>query len=153
MTIITRLASRAEYSSNIILKRTDFSPESLRSALAGQDAVVSCIARSESTTELKIIDAAIDVGIKRFIPSEFGADLGNDVPPEYKALMKGKNYVLTYLKKRAAADKNFTWTAIVPGPFFDYVSMLHVGSVVFLLLTCFSVPVCHPVHLIRHPKA
>jgi hypothetical protein len=126
VTVVTRPASQAEYSSNVIVRRIELTSESLQSVLAGQDAVVSCIARSESATELRIIDAAIAVGVKRFIPSEFGADLGNDVPPQYKALMKGKEGVLSYLKERSAANKDFTWTAIVPGPFFDYVNIRNV---------------------------
>jgi hypothetical protein len=102
--------------------KTNFSPESLRSVLTGQDAVVSCIARIESETELKIIAGAESVGVQRFLPSEYGADMHGDAIPEYTIMLEGKEMVLRYLKERAEANNKFTWTAMVPGPFFDFVS-------------------------------
>jgi hypothetical protein len=105
----------------VIGKTSDYSPDSLHDILTGQDAVVSCIARTESATELKIVEAAEAAGVQRFLPSEYGADL-HDAIPEYTMMLAGKLRVLEHLKQRAAANKNFTWTTILPGPFFDYVS-------------------------------
>jgi hypothetical protein len=69
------IASTAKYSNTVTVIETSFSPESLRSVLTGQGAVVSCIARIESETELKIIAAAESVGVQRFLPSQYGADM------------------------------------------------------------------------------
>lgn len=51
---------------------------SLRRALAGQDALVCALSRTCVTLQMALIDAAVAVGVKRFVPSEFGANLQNE---------------------------------------------------------------------------
>lgn len=63
-----------------------------------------------------IIDAAINAGVKRFIPSEFGADtLGK---AGELAIFQGKSEIRKYLEKKAAEGK-ITWTGIANGPALD----------------------------------
>ena len=50
-------------------------PESLESALKNHIAVVSSVSRSAVDSQFALIDTAIAVGVHRFIPSEFGANL------------------------------------------------------------------------------
>jgi hypothetical protein len=49
----------------------------LKSALVGQDAVVSTVGYSGLQSQLTLIDAAAAAGVKRIIPSDFGANLDN----------------------------------------------------------------------------
>jgi hypothetical protein len=54
---------------------TDYeSITSISKGLEGIDAVVCAIGSAAIPLQIKIIDAAITIGVKRFIPSEFGAD-------------------------------------------------------------------------------
>ncbi|RSL45181.1 hypothetical protein CEP51_016125 [Fusarium floridanum] len=77
------LASRGrkpiDYPSGARVALVDYeSPESLRDALRGVDAVVSALGKKTGLEcQLKLIDAVVAAGVKRFIPSEFGADLQN----------------------------------------------------------------------------
>ncbi|KAL6352141.1 hypothetical protein LRP88_14584 [Fusarium phalaenopsidis] len=53
---------------------TDYSDvDSLAKVLSGQDAVVSTVAAEAALGQKLIIDAAIQAGVKRFIPSDFGS--------------------------------------------------------------------------------
>lgn len=52
--------------------------ESLKTALQGHDALVCTFNRSAVPYQIALIDAAIEVGVKRIIPSEFGANLSNE---------------------------------------------------------------------------
>lgn len=125
VTAVSRPGSAAIYPRGVIVKETNYAPASLRGILIDQDAVVSCIARTESETELRIIDAAEAVGVQRFLPSEYGAGMHGMAIPEYTMMLEGKEKVLKYLKQQARINKRFTWTAMVPGPFFDYVGIVH----------------------------
>ncbi|ROW07568.1 hypothetical protein VPNG_06842 [Cytospora leucostoma] len=51
--------------------------DQLEQAFAGQDAVVMATNFQLYGQEVKFIDAAIDSGVKRFIPSEFGSNTNN----------------------------------------------------------------------------
>ncbi|KAL4898867.1 hypothetical protein BDW74DRAFT_189869 [Aspergillus multicolor] len=55
------------------LAKVDYtSLESLKSALSGHDIIISTVAYSAMNIQKPIIDAAIAVGVKRFIPAEYG---------------------------------------------------------------------------------
>lgn len=75
ITVLTRSAgSEVEASGPTIRVRTvDYSSrDSILASLKGIDAVVSAIATQSVETQMGIIDAAVDAGVKFFIPSEFG---------------------------------------------------------------------------------
>ncbi|KAF2628025.1 isoflavone reductase family protein [Macroventuria anomochaeta] len=55
-------------------RKSDFSPASLKSAITGQDLVISTTAGGDSDQQIRIIDAAIAAGARRFMPHEFGHD-------------------------------------------------------------------------------
>lgn len=64
-----------------------------------------------------MIDAAVDAGIKRFIPSDYGSVAEN---PEATALDPRKGdceNVVEYL--RSKESYGLTWTAVITGLFFD----------------------------------
>lgn len=120
VSILVRQSSKSDFPSNIKVHRIgDNYPEAeLLKALEGQDAVVSTIATAQLSRQREIIDAAIKVGVKRFIPSEFGSDTLNEkamsLLPQY---FKGKKDTVDYLKTKE--KEGLTWSAFVTGPFFE----------------------------------
>ena len=73
-TVLTRSAQATQGAlpAGVQIREVDYdSDESLKKALQSQDAVVSTVAMSAITNQKRMIDAAIDVGVKFFIPAEF----------------------------------------------------------------------------------
>lgn len=93
--------------------------ESLTNALKGQDAVVSVLGSAAIATQLRLVEAAAKAHVKRFIPSEFGA---NTLVEKTAALpvFKHKIAVQDALKKEAASSGGLTYTIIPTGPFLDW---------------------------------
>lgn len=96
--------------------KTDYTHGSLVKALKGQDAVVSAIAGAALLEQIKIVDAAIEAGVKRFIPSEYGTDTDNKHSHTRVPLFVLKYQVAEHLKKNQ--DK-IEWTVFATGPFID----------------------------------
>ena len=96
--------------------------ESLTTALRGQEAVVSTLASAAIATQLRLIEAAADAHVKRFIPSEFGS---NTINEKTRALpvFKDKVAVQDALKEKAASS-GMSYTVICTGPFFDWGMMV-----------------------------
>lgn len=83
--------------------------KNLISALQGIDAVVSALAPLSLNVQKSLIDAALAAGVKRFIPSEFGADmtkpLNRQVPP-----LLGKLQTADNLKSMVLLNPGLTYT-------------------------------------------
>lgn len=86
-------------------------------AFKGQDAVVQ-IYFSGAPQSKVLIDAAIKAGVKRFIPSEFGIDKGDDEVVKMVPFLAFKQEVSDYLISKE--DTGLTWTGIITGGFFDW---------------------------------
>ena len=86
-------------------------------AFTGQDAVVQ-IYFSGAPQSKALIDAAIKAGVKRFIPSEFGIDKGDDQVVKLVPFLAFKQDVLDYLISKE--ETGLTWTGIITGGFFDW---------------------------------
>lgn len=104
--------------------KTDYTPPSLLRAFQGQDAVVCTVGPMGILEQIKMIDAAAAVGVKRFIPSEFGADRNKEVHPDFERLQHGKITVLGYLIEKCKGNNNLTWTCVASGPFLDWVRIV-----------------------------
>lgn len=77
--VLKRAGSASEFPAGTDVVEVDYSSlESLKSALQGQDAVISTLTTLAIDAQLTFIEAAIAAGVQRFIPSEFGSNL--DVP-------------------------------------------------------------------------
>lgn len=63
------------------------------------------------------IDAAIEAGVKRFVPSEFGSDVDNKNMSEVD-FMDSKAEIRKYLREKAKKGE-IEYTFFQPGPFFD----------------------------------
>jgi uncharacterized protein YbjT (DUF2867 family) len=124
VTALTR-GSSAPFSSPVQVHKVDYeSASSLAEVFKGQDAVVSPIATGGLGIQKKIIDAAVQAGVKRFIPSEFGIDTRNAEGGLGK-ILSAKQETREYLDKVSKENPGFTWTGISTSLFFDWVSILH----------------------------
>lgn len=121
VTGLTRDSSKAVLPQGVRHIKTDYSRESLLSALSGQDAVISTVSRVVPGDALAfqktIIDVAIAAGVKVFIPSEYGIDTSDPAAATYIPFLEDKIESLNFLKTQQ--DK-ISWTAIVTGAMFDW---------------------------------
>jgi hypothetical protein len=75
----------------------DYPPDQLVAAFRGHDALVSALPGRPYTVHLRMIDAAVQAGVKRSIPSEYGDNTCNtaaDLVPLYA----DKTKVVAYIK-------------------------------------------------------
>lgn len=91
-------------------------PSSLQHALKGHYAVVSALPMTSSAAELALIDAALAVGVQRFVPSNFGGDMTNEQANSLPCFV-GKVQVLERL--RAVQDR-LEWISMGTGPYLDW---------------------------------
>lgn len=111
----------ARFSSMVQVKTSDYSHSSLVKILSGKDAVVSAVGPLGTKGQIAVIDAAIEAGVKRFIPSEYGYDTPNHPNkfiPEIAFAMKEKKDVFDYL---VAKQDKISWTGLGTGAFLDWV--------------------------------
>lgn len=88
------------------------SPNSLVTALKGQDAVVSALGSQPGTAQAQkaLAQASADSGVKRFIPSDFGSNLDN---PEVRKLAVFKDKIELHDDlSRLAKETKLTWTSV-----------------------------------------
>lgn len=120
VTVLRRGSSSATYPSEFKVVDVDYdSLDSLTAAFAGQDAVVSAINPvTPIETQKKFIDAAIAAGVKRFVPSEYGCDLNNELN-QVLPVFAPKVAIQKYLKEKAESSP-LTYTFAYSGPFLDW---------------------------------
>lgn len=118
ITVLTRESSTHNFPSGVAVKKVDYTDlESLSTALKGQDALISTVALKAVPSQRLLIDAAVKAGVKRVIPSEFGADLKN---AKSRALpcFAGKVEIEKYLDELAVRGL-MSYTLLFTGPFID----------------------------------
>ena len=118
VSVLTRESSSSTFPSHIPVHRVGdaYPHEELVTAFTGQHAVVSTIAARATPVQKNFVDAAVQAGVKCFIPSEFGHDTRKqcDIFPQ---LAQPKVDVVNYLKTKEV--QGLSWTAIINGPFVD----------------------------------
>ncbi|CZT09711.1 related to NmrA-like family protein [Rhynchosporium agropyri] len=119
LSVLSRESSKSTFPSNVKVYKVDDDCPILQliEAFKGQDALVSALPGRPYKVHLRMIDAAIQAGVKRFIPSEFGNNTcaaAADLVPMYADKAK----VIAYLKEKESTG--LTWTAIHGGQFFDW---------------------------------
>lgn len=119
LTILSRKCSKSISPPHlkVIKVDDDYPVDQLVNAFKGQDALVSAIPGRPYTVHLRMIDAAIQAGVKRFIPSEYGNNTCA-AAAELVSLYGDKARVIAYLKEKE--NTGLTWTAIHGGQFFDW---------------------------------
>ncbi|KAH7193892.1 uncharacterized protein B0J16DRAFT_395899 [Fusarium flagelliforme] len=118
VTVIRRAGSTSTFPDSVKVIDVDYSSlESLKSAFKGQDAVVSLVPTFAADAQKGFIDAAIEMGVSRFIPSEFSANLANfkaRTLPVFVPKVKLQQYLV---EKAKASD--LTYTFIYGGGWLD----------------------------------
>ncbi|OQV11222.1 hypothetical protein CLAIMM_15085 [Cladophialophora immunda] len=117
ISVVSRESSTYRAPAGVIQLKTDYSHKSLVGIFQGQDVVVSTIAGHALLEQIQIVDAAIEAGVKRFIPSEFGSDTSNEVGLQLFSFWNQKDQVRKYLDEK---KNQMEWTAIFNGFFFDW---------------------------------
>ena len=120
ITAVKRASSSSTFPSGVSVTEADLSSvESVTAALKGQDAVVSTVGTAGLASQGILIEAAVAAGVKRFLPSDFGCDMGN---PKTGALpvFKFKAQTHKQLKEAAASKPDFTYTLVCNNAFLDW---------------------------------
>lgn len=117
VTGLTRHTSDAKLPPSVNHIKTDYSHDSLVSALQGHDAVVSTTAGGTFSEQKTAVDAAIEAGVKIFLPSEYGMDTAVREAPQVSPGLKVKIELIDYLKSKQ--DK-ISWIVLVTGNIFDW---------------------------------
>lgn len=122
VTIFSRNANPEGTPKGATVKSVDYDDlESLKSALAGQDAVVSVLGSlALGAQQAKAAEAALAAGVKRFIPSEFGINTRKAQGQPVAKILGYKIALVDDLTAKAKANPNFTWTGLCTGMFFDF---------------------------------
>ena len=120
VTAIIRESSKTTFPAtvNVIRIANRFAHSELVKALRGQDVVVSATGLSGHESQFKLIEAAIEAGVQRFIPSEWGMDNGDLKNQELCPIFKLKGQMSEYLGMRE--NDSFTWIAVATGIWLDW---------------------------------
>jgi hypothetical protein len=118
--VLTTGLKTATYPPSVQVRKSDFSDSDIESAFTGQDVVISVVGMSALIEQKRYIDIAVKVGVKHFMPSEFGANASNDAVLELLTIFQAKREVQQYLKTKES-DK-FSWTALGTSILLDWVT-------------------------------
>ncbi|ROW06283.1 hypothetical protein VPNG_08054 [Cytospora leucostoma] len=122
VSVLSRDGSSHQFPPFVKVHKTDYSLPSLSEAFRGQDAVVSLVGALGILDQIQMIDAASQVGVRRFLPSAFGSDFGDKegMQPNFLRLMGNKIRVQEHLVKVCEENKTLTWTEFITGPILDW---------------------------------
>lgn len=121
VTVLTRQGNDKTFDSRAHVAQVDYeSIDSLKAALSGQDAVVSTlnVGAVPKSTHLRLIDASVATGVKRFIPSEYGCDTSN--PLVSKLPVFGDKISVQEHLKNVAQRSGLSYSLLITGPFLDW---------------------------------
>ncbi|KAM7191709.1 hypothetical protein V8F20_009186 [Naviculisporaceae sp. PSN 640] len=112
--------STPKYPEGVEIKTLDYSSlDALKEAFTGKDAVVSVVGAPGLGAQKLAVDAALEVGVKRFIPSEFGINTRRVRDKPIGKILTGKIAIVDYLQEKAKENPTFTWTGLTTGLFID----------------------------------
>ena len=123
VTVISRKNSKSTYPPSVPIKYVSDDPsiDEIVPVLTGQDALVVTFAGTNASLQILLADAAVKAGVKRFIPADFGScDSSSKRALDLMPLYRGKQKVRQHLESVAAKEKDFSWTSLVCGHFFDW---------------------------------
>lgn len=92
--------------------------EEIVNAFKRQDAVVNAITSTQVEEQFKFVDAAIEAGVQRYVPSEYGLNNARSEARSLNSVFDGKAKVQDYL--RSKEQDGLTWHAIGCGMWIDW---------------------------------
>ncbi|CZR54742.1 uncharacterized protein PAC_04626 [Phialocephala subalpina] len=122
ITVIARASSKSTYGPSLPIIRVsdDLSHSSLVSALQNQDVVISAVGSAGIASQIKVAKAAVEAGVKRFIPSEYGFDNADVKNAELSPIFRPKHELEKELVELVKENPGFTWTALATGLWLDW---------------------------------
>jgi len=120
VTVLSRENSQSAFASHIkvIDIHPDYPLQELVQAFKGQDAVISAITSSGTGVQKLMITAAVEAGVKRFIPAEFGGSPTHPRARDLLPMFGAQEDIIDLL--RSQQSTGMSWSALAPGPFFDW---------------------------------
>jgi putative NADH-flavin reductase len=121
VSVLSRKSSTSKYPDSVKIINTSDDPDvkELVNVLQGQDAVIVSFSGAIGDLQIRLADAAVQAGVKRFIPADYGScDSSNPRVLELMPLYVTKKKVREHLQQ--LESKGLTWTSIVSGHFFDW---------------------------------
>lgn len=120
VTALTRPESKTTFPPTVTVKKVDYtSHSSLLSALQGQDAVISTLGHSSiEDQQYALFTAAIEAGVKRILPSEFGSDTTVPASQEFPVYVP-KIAVQKWLREKTEGTET-SYTIVMNNAFLDW---------------------------------
>ena len=127
MTVIKRPSSSATFPESVTVQDTDLSSvEAVTKAFRGQDAVVSTVGEEGLVGQTVFIEAAVAAEVKRFLPSDYGCDIGH--PKAGSLPVFGRKVAIhNALREASASNPNFTYSLVTTGPILDWALEHNIG--------------------------
>ena len=121
VTVLSRSpASLKDLPSGVKTAQVDYSSvDNLAKALTGQDVVISTVGMPGVSSQKIVIDASIQAGVKRYIPSDWGG-LSTDEKTSSLGLYGAMQNIQKYLKEKAS-NGEIKYTIFAVGSFLEYV--------------------------------
>jgi uncharacterized protein YbjT (DUF2867 family) len=113
---LSRASSKSTGADNVRLVKIEYTHDNLVEAMKGQDAIVACVDTFAVDQQRPLIDAAVEAGVSRFLPSEFGVDTASKGLSDKVPATRFKLETVQYLK--TLESKGMSWTATIVGGFF-----------------------------------
>lgn len=120
LSILTRPNSKSTHPPNATLFPNPSNPTHAAyvEAFKDQDAIVSCLGFEGKKSEKAIIDAAVEAGVRRFLPSEYGVDNTDSAARQLSPVFDMKGATIEYLQSKEGSK--LEWTAVPTGMLLDW---------------------------------
>ncbi|KAH8647170.1 hypothetical protein BX600DRAFT_484505 [Xylariales sp. PMI_506] len=116
LTLLQRASSKGTTPAHLkTIKIADSYPtEELIEAFKGQDVIINCMTTQSVAGQFRMIDAAIEAGVKRYVPSEYGLNNARTDAQDLSSVFGEKGSVQAYLRAKAA-DEAIEWMSVTCG--------------------------------------
>ena len=100
-TVLARQSSKTAFpdSASVIRVADEFNHRDLVQALQ-EEVVICAVGILAQAEQYKLIDAAVEAGVRRFIPSDWGMDNGDPKNQQLCPVFRGKGEVEQYLRSK-----------------------------------------------------
>jgi uncharacterized protein YbjT (DUF2867 family) len=120
VTVLVRESSKSTFPPKVAVTRIedDFPHAALVAALQSQDVLISAVGPEAKDAEYKLVEAAIEAGVRRFFPTEYGLDNSDPKNAALSPIFGIKYDMQQHLK--AKQSEGLTWTSVGTGMWIDW---------------------------------
>ena len=120
VSILSRAGSKSTFPSHIKVHTIpdSYPQDALITVFKGQDAIIDLAPLKDTDLHKRFVDAAIDAGVSRYMPPEWGSNTAEPRVVAAVPIFKGKTTMRDYLISKESTG--LTWTGLINGPFFDW---------------------------------